>query len=254
MFRTSSHSSPHVRLGAIRTDHRAGCNASMQRSLDGGQRWQDRLIDATSIVQRGQHRHLFTRQTTLDRAPCTRTCCPIFWRIPIHPTTMPLERPQKEGFIGFDHTREDRRVVIGGCGEEAMPPAPDGDMAHADASLDDVANRQMIGHVAEILAPLLRFPRTRHRRTSQDVVRATASTVLEPLPAVLVLAVLDNIPTGATRACPDLNDGVRAMDESDFRHLAGDNTLDNLFDFKDLCRRCVGGDLGLEAVSTESTA
>jgi hypothetical protein len=44
------------------------------------------------------------------------------------------------------------------------------------------------------------------------------------------------------------------MDESDFRHLAGDNTLDNLFDFKDLCRRCVGGDLGLEAVSTESTA
>ena len=108
-----------------------------------------------------------------------------------------------------------------------MPPTPDSDMVHADPGLHNVADRQMIGHVAEILAAFLWFPRTRHRSSGEDVVGAMACAAHEPLPAILVFAVPHNVLAGAAWASLDHDHGFRAMDEGDFRHLASDDTAHN---------------------------
>jgi hypothetical protein len=81
-----------------------------------------------------------------------------------------------------------------------------------------VTNGQMIGHAVEVFVPLLRLSRPCHRRAGQDI----AFTVPETLSSVLVFAVAHDVLTGAMRANPSLDHGIRVVDMDDFGLLMCD--------------------------------
>ena len=58
MLGARRHSSLHVGRRTVGADHRPGGDPTIQRRLNGGQRWQEGLIDPARVIQRGQHRHL----------------------------------------------------------------------------------------------------------------------------------------------------------------------------------------------------
>jgi hypothetical protein len=202
-------------------------------------------MDATTVVQGGQHRHLFMRQGT----PCMRSGGAVRGRVALLPAATALERPRKERFIGFDHARQDSRVVIGGGCQEAMPPTPDCDMVHADPGRENLPYRAMFGHVPEILTPFFRLAGARHRRSGQDVIRAMTHKIAaqEPLTSVLVLAMQCRSAGSAMRTDAGVDGKVGSPRQPQFGDLFGYDGLNEHFQLKHLTSGCLG-DLRLDVL------
>src|SRR3954468_10262459 len=122
----------------------------------------------------------------------------------LHPSSVPLAGAHEERLIGLDHPGKDRRVVLCGSLEKAMAPAPDGGVVHPDPSRDDLPDRAVVGHVGQIVTPLLGLPSAGHRRAGEDVEAATTlgGATTEPLSVVLILAVQVSARGPAMRATP----------------------------------------------------
>jgi len=159
---------------------------------------------------------------------------------------VPLVGADEERLVGLDHSGEGRRVVLHGSLEEAVAPAPDGGVVHPDPGLHDLPDRAVVGHVGQIVAPLLGLAGAGHRRAGEDVEAAATfgGTAAEPLPVVLVFAVQMGTRGSAMWATPLGAGRLCAAGEGHLGDPHGCDLGDQAFDGDDLfAGRCANGGL-----------
>ena len=137
-----------------------------------------------------------------------------------------------------------------------MAPAPDGGVVHPDPGLHDLPDRAVVGHVGQIVAPLLGLAGAGHWCAGEDVEAAATrgGATAEPLSAVLVLAVQVSTRSPAMRATPLGAGRLCAAGEGHLGDPHGCDLGDQVFDGDDLCagRREDGGLKMVEATGFEA--
>ena len=137
-----------------------------------------------------------------------------------------------------------------------MAPAPDGGVVHPDPGLDEVPDRVVVGHVGQIVTPLLGLAGAGHRRAGKDVEAATTlgDATTEPLSVVLVPAVQMGTRGPAMRATPLGAGHLRAAGQGHLCDPHGCDLGDEAFNGDDLLARCRpdGGFKMVEATGFEA--
>src|SRR3954469_8543389 len=158
----------------------------------------------------------------------------------LHPSSVPLAGAHEERLVGLDHPGEGCRVVLCGSLEEAVAPAPDGGVVHPDPGRCDLPDRAVVGHVGQIVAPLLGLPGAGHWRAGEDVEGAATlgGATTEPLSVVLVLAVQVSTLGPAVRAASLGAGHLRAAGQGHLGDPHGCDLGDEAFDGDDLLAGC----------------
>jgi hypothetical protein len=126
-----------------------------------------------------------------------------------------------------------------------MAPAPDGGVVHSDPGRCDLPDRVVVGHVGQIVTPLLGLAGAGHRRAGEDVEAAATlgGATTEPLSVVLVLAMQMGTRGPAMRATPLGAGHLRTASEGHLCDPHGCDLGDEAFNGDDLLagRRPDGG-------------